>query len=145
MKWARSTTARVGALPLTSTFASAWGDRLYVGRVEPGEARARQFHTRLYRIVPELQFSPWIASVNNISTTRRAPSSAGNRGSVGFSSRGDLYVVYMQNWLDDPLLARIDTLDRRLATEASCIRAGSIGRRSTKRSGQAGRAFIHKK
>ena len=76
------------------------------------------FHTRLYRIVPELQFSPWIAWVNNIQYDTQS-------AVLGWQSRfrwilkpgNDLYVVYTQNWLDDPLQARPFTLDRRLATK----------------------------
>src|SRR4029079_11566440 len=74
-----------------------------------------RFHTRLYRIVPELQFSPWIAWVNNIQYDTQS-------AVLGWQSRfrwilkpgNDLYVVYSQNWLDDPLQARTYTLDRRL-------------------------------
>jgi hypothetical protein len=77
-----------------------------------------RFHTRLYRIVPELQFSPWVAWVNNIQYDTQS-------AVVGWQSRfrwilkpgNDLYVVYAQNWLDDPLQARTYTLDRRLATK----------------------------
>jgi hypothetical protein len=29
----------------------------------------------------------------------------------------DLYVVYTQNWLDDPLASRFSALDRRFATK----------------------------
>jgi Domain of unknown function (DUF5916) len=77
-----------------------------------------RFHTRLYRIVPELQFSPWMAWVNNIQYDTQS-------AVVGWQSRfrwilkpgNDLYVVYAQNWLDDPLQARTYTLDRRFATK----------------------------
>ena len=76
------------------------------------------FHTRLYRIVPELQFSPWLAWVNNIQYDTQS-------AVIGWQSRfrwilkpgNDLYVVYTHNWLDDPLQARTATLDRRFATK----------------------------
>ncbi len=76
------------------------------------------FTTRLYRLVPELQFSPWIAWVNNIQYDSQS-------GVVGLQSRfrwilkpgNDLYVVYTHNWLDDPLRNQIYTLDRRIASK----------------------------
>ena len=54
--------------------------------MEPRRARRGPVRTRLLRVVPELQFSPWVAWVNNIQTTRRAPSSGGSRAFVGSSS-----------------------------------------------------------
>ena len=76
------------------------------------------FTTRLYRLVGEAQFSPWIALVNNfqydsVSTV------------LGWQSRfrwivrpgSDIYVVYTHNWLDDPALSRLTTLDRRIASK----------------------------
>jgi len=87
---------------------------------EWNEVKLRQgsFHTRLYRIVPELQFSPWIAWVNNIQYDTQS-------AVLGWQSRfrwilkpgNDLYVVYTQNWFDDPLQSSIYTLDRRFATK----------------------------
>ena len=76
------------------------------------------FDTRLYRIVPELQFSPWIAWVNNIQYDTQS-------AIVGWQSRfrwilkpgNDLYVVYTHNWVDDPLQSRVYTLDRRAASK----------------------------
>ena len=76
------------------------------------------FTTRLYRVVPELQFSPWIAWVNNIQYDSQS-------AVVGWQSRlrwilrpgNDLYLVYTHNWLDDPLQNRIYTLDRRAASK----------------------------
>jgi hypothetical protein len=76
------------------------------------------FHTRLYRIVPELQFSPWMAWVNNIQYDTQS-------AVLGWQSRfrwilkpgNDLYIVYTQNWFDDPLQSSISTLDRRFATK----------------------------
>jgi hypothetical protein len=76
------------------------------------------FHTRLVRIVPELQFSPWIAWVNNIQYDTQS-------AIVGWQSRfrwimkpgNDFYIVYTHNWIDDPLQNRIYTLDRRAASK----------------------------
>ena len=77
------------------------------------------FHTRLYRVVPELQFSPFLSWVNNIQYDTVS-------GVAGWQSRfrwivkpgNDIYVVYTNNWLDDPLLAQFATQDRRLSTKA---------------------------
>jgi hypothetical protein len=76
------------------------------------------FTTRLFRVVPELQFSPWIAWVNNIQYDTQS-------AVVGWQSRfrwilkpgNDFYLVYTHNWLDDPLEHRIYTLDRRAASK----------------------------
>lgn len=77
-----------------------------------------QFETRLYRLVAETQFSPFIALVNNLQfdSVSRV---------LGWQSRfrwimrpgSDLYIVYTHNWQDDPLLARFATLDRRIASK----------------------------
>ena len=76
-----------------------------------------KFQTRLYRISPELQFSPWIALVNSIQydTVSRV---------LGWQSRfrwilkpgNDLYFVYTHNWLDDAALG-LQTQERRAATK----------------------------
>ena len=84
-------------------------------RVELAEG---SFNTRLYRVVPELQFSPWIAWVNNIQYDTQS-------SIIGWQSRfrwilkpgNDLYIVYTHNWVDDALLNRIYTLDRRAASK----------------------------
>jgi hypothetical protein len=84
-------------------------------RVELAEGR---FETRLLRIIPELQFSPWVAWVNNIQYDTQS-------AVVGWQSRfrwivkpgSDLYLVYTHNWLDDPLQNRTHTLDRRVASK----------------------------
>jgi hypothetical protein len=77
------------------------------------------FKTRLYRVVPEAQFTPFISWVNNIQYDTVS-------GVAGWQSRfrwivkpgNDIYVVYTHNWLDDPLLAQFATQDRRLSTKA---------------------------
>jgi len=84
-------------------------------RVELDEG---SFETRVYRFVPELQFSPWVAWVNNIQFDTQS-------NVLGWQSRfrwilrpgNDLYVVYTHNWQDDPLDRRMRTLDRRAASK----------------------------
>ena len=84
-------------------------------RVELKEGR---FETRLFRIVPELQFSPWVSWVNNVQYDTQS-------ALLGWQSRfrwivkpgSDLYVVYTHNWIDDPLQNRMSTLDRRAASK----------------------------
>ena len=84
-------------------------------RVELEEGR---FETRLFRVIPELQFSPWVSWVNNIQYDTQS-------AVLGWQSRfrwivkpgSDLYFVYTHNWLDDPLDDRIYTLDRRAASK----------------------------
>jgi hypothetical protein len=76
------------------------------------------FTTRLYRLVAEEQFSPFIAVTNNIQYDSQS-------GVLGWQSRfrwiitpgNDLYVVYTHNWRDDVLLDRFSTLDKRLASK----------------------------
>jgi hypothetical protein len=77
------------------------------------------FKTRLYRVVPELQFTPFLTWVNNVQYDTVS-------GVAGWQSRfrwivrpgSDIYIVYTHNWLDDPLLAQFVTQDRRLSTKA---------------------------
>jgi hypothetical protein len=84
-------------------------------RVELKEGR---FETRLFRVIPELQFSPWVSWVNNIQYDTQS-------ALLGWQSRfrwivkpgSDLYFVYTHNWVDDPLQHRFNTLDRRAATK----------------------------
>ena len=77
------------------------------------------FRTRLYRVVPELQFTPFLTWVNNVQYDTVS-------GVAGWQSRfrwivrpgNDIYIVYTNNWLDDPLLGQFATQDRRLSTKA---------------------------
>jgi hypothetical protein len=77
-----------------------------------------RFTTRLYRIVGETQFSPFIAVTNNIQYDSQS-------SVLGWQSRfrwimtpgNDLYVVYTHNWRDDPVGDRFSTLDNRLASK----------------------------
>ena len=84
-------------------------------RVELTEGR---FETRLFRIIPELQFSPWVSWVNNLQYDTQS-------ALLGWQSRfrwivkpgSDLYLVYTQNWVDDPLQNRLQPLDRKAASK----------------------------
>ena len=76
------------------------------------------FSTRLYRLVSETQLSPFIALVNDVQYDSQS-------AVLGWQSRfrwiltpgNDLYFVYTHNWLDDPLLNRFATLDKRAASK----------------------------
>ena len=75
------------------------------------------FQTRIYRLTPELQFSPWISFVNKIQYDNVSRV-------LGWQSRfrwilkpgNDFYFVYTHNWQDD-LMTGLRTLDRRAATK----------------------------
>jgi hypothetical protein len=77
-----------------------------------------RFKTKLYRVVGETQFSPFIALVNNIQYDTQS-------AVIGWQSRfrwivrpgNDIYVVYTHNWLDQPLFNRFETLDKRFASK----------------------------
>jgi hypothetical protein len=77
-----------------------------------------EFSTRLYRLVSETQLSPFVALVNDVQYDSQS-------AVVGWQSRfrwiltpgNDLYFVYTHNWLDDPLLNRLATLDKRAASK----------------------------
>ncbi len=77
-----------------------------------------RFTTRLYRVVADTQFSPFIALVNNVQYDTQS-------AQVGWQSRfrwivrpgNDVYVVYTHNWLDAPQFERFSTLDKRLASK----------------------------
>ncbi len=80
--------------------------------------REGHFITRLYRLVGEAQFSPFIAITNNIQYDSQS-------AALGWQSRfrwiitpgSDLYIVYTHNWQDDPVVDRFSTLDKRLASK----------------------------
>jgi len=77
---------------------------------------ADNFQVRLYRLVADTQFSPWLYLVNNVQFDSMSQV-------MGWQSRlrwiltpgNDLFVVYTQNWLDNELFDRFATLDRRAA------------------------------
>jgi len=85
-------------------------------KVQLAEGR---FYTRLYRGLSELQFSPFMAWVNNIQYDTQS-------AVLGWQSRyrwilrpgNDIYFVYNHNWLDDPLAARrFRSIDSRLSSK----------------------------
>ena len=80
--------------------------------------REGRFSTKLYRVIGETQMSPFIALVNDVQYDTQS-------SVLGWQSRfrwiltpgTDLYVVYTHNWLDDVVLDRLATLDRRAASK----------------------------
>jgi hypothetical protein len=76
------------------------------------------FRTRLYRVVGETQFSPFMTLVNNVQYDTQS-------AVLGWQSRfrwilrpgNDVYVVYTHNWQDQPSLNRFNTLDKRFASK----------------------------
>lgn len=78
------------------------------------DLRGGSFITRLYRLDARTQFSPWMSLTNNVQYDSQS-------GQVGWQMRfrwirrpgNDTYVVYTENWKDDPLDNRFATLDRR--------------------------------
>ncbi len=77
-----------------------------------------RFTTRLYRMVGETQFSPFMSLVNDVQFDTQS-------SMLGWQARyrwivtpgSDIYVVYTHNWLEEPLLDRFATLDRRAASK----------------------------
>jgi hypothetical protein len=73
-----------------------------------------RFQTRVYRLLTDTQFSPWIFIVNNVQYDTVS-------GVLGWQSRfrwtlrpgDDLFFTYTHNWIDDGLDDRFRTLDRR--------------------------------
>jgi hypothetical protein len=84
---------------------------------EIGLPQAR-FTTKLYRAILDTQFNPWIQLSNNIQYDSVS-------AVMGWQSRfrwilrpgNDLYVVYTHNWVDDPVLDRFITQDRKAASK----------------------------
>lgn len=76
------------------------------------------FTSNVYRIVAETQFTPFLTVVNNVQfdTVSRV---AGWQSRFRWIMRpgNDLYVVYTHNWLEDPILDRFATLDKRFASK----------------------------
>jgi hypothetical protein len=76
------------------------------------------FSSNVYRLTGEAQFSPFVTIVNNFQYDTQS-------AVLGWQSRfrwivtpgNDVYVVYTHNWLDDPLLSRFSTLDKRFASK----------------------------
>ncbi len=84
-------------------------------RVSLAEGR---FETRLFRVVADTQFNPWIYLVNNVQYDSVSDV-------LGWQSRlrwiltpgNDLFIVYTQNWIDSLELDRFTTQDRRAAAK----------------------------
>ena len=78
----------------------------------------RRFETRVFRVIGDTQFSPWIYLVNNIQFDSVSDM-------IGWQSRlrwiltpgNDLFLVYTQNWIDRLELDRFVTQDRRAAAK----------------------------
>ena len=76
------------------------------------------FETRLFRVIADTQFSPWIYLVNNVQYDSVSDV-------IGWQSRirwiltpgNDLFVVYTQNWIDSLELDRFTTQDRRASAK----------------------------
>ena len=76
------------------------------------------FALNVYRVVAETQFSPFVAVVNNLQYDNSSRV-------LGWQSRfrwiikpgTDAYLVYTHNFVDDPVLDRFATLDKRFATK----------------------------
>jgi len=104
-------TSNVRPMPgVLFTLAAEWN------KVQLAEGR---FYTRLYRALSELQFSPFMAWVNNVQYDTQS-------AVLGWQSRyrwilrpgNDIYFVYNHNWLDDPLAARrFRSVDSRLSSK----------------------------
>jgi hypothetical protein len=82
------------------------------------QLREGRFSTNVYRLIGETQLSPFVTLVNNIQYDTQSYV-------LGWQSRfrwivkpgNDLYLVYTHNWLDDTLLNRFSTLDKRVASK----------------------------
>jgi hypothetical protein len=106
-----SLTSNVRLMPgVLFTVATEWN------KVQLAEGR---FYTRLYRGMSELQFSPFMAWVNNVQFDTQS-------AVLGWQSRyrwivrpgNDIYFVYNHNWLDDPLTAnKFRSIDNRLSSK----------------------------
>jgi hypothetical protein len=86
-------------------------------RVELSEG---SFTTRLWRLILDNQFNPRAYIINNIqydSVSRVLGWQARFRWIL--TPGNDLYLVYQQNWLEDPTASTFGTLDRRAATKLS--------------------------
>ena len=76
------------------------------------------FQTRVYQLLVDNQLNPWIFIVNNIqydSVSDVLGWQVRLRWTV--SPGNDLFVIYTQNWLDDPIMNRFETQDRRGAAK----------------------------
>lgn len=77
-----------------------------------------RFDTQVYRVISDTQFSPWTFVVNTLqydSVSERLGWQARFRWTQ--TPGNDLFVVYTQNWVNEPVLDRFITQDRRAATK----------------------------
>jgi hypothetical protein len=80
--------------------------------------REGNFVSNVYRVIGETQFTPFITLVNNLQFDTVSHV-------AGWQSRfrwimkpgNDLHLVYTHNWLEDPVLDRFSSLDRRVASK----------------------------
>ena len=76
------------------------------------------FDTQVYRMISDTQFNPWIFLVNTLqydSVSDRLGWQARFRWTL--TPGNDLFVVYTHNWVNEPVLDRFITQDRRAATK----------------------------
>jgi hypothetical protein len=76
------------------------------------------FDTQVYRVISDTQFNPWIFVVNTLqydSVSDRLGWQARFRWTL--TPGNDLFVVYTHNWVNEPVLDRFVTQDRRAATK----------------------------
>ncbi|MEQ1757408.1 MAG: DUF5916 domain-containing protein [Vicinamibacterales bacterium] len=77
-----------------------------------------EFTTRLFRVVAETQFTPFMALVNNIQyDTQSAVAGWQSRFRWIVRPGNDIYVVYTHNWLDVPGVEGLVSQDKRIATK----------------------------
>ena len=77
-----------------------------------------RFDAQVYRVISDTQFNPWIFVVNTLqydSVSDRLGWQVRFRWTL--TPGNDLFVVYTQNWVNEPVLDRFITQDRRAATK----------------------------
>lgn len=108
----REVTANIGLRPRPGIRVQFEHERNEITLAEGG------FVTRLYRLISDTQFNPWMFVVANVQfdTVSKV---------LGWQTRlrwtltpgNDVFVVYTHNWIDDDRLSRFRTLDRRGAAK----------------------------
>lgn len=76
------------------------------------------FNTRIYRVISDTQFNPWMFVVSNVQFDT-VSKILGWQARFRWTLRpgNDVFVVYTHNWLDDERVGRFRTLDRRGAAK----------------------------
>jgi hypothetical protein len=78
-----------------------------------------EFATRIYRLISDTQFNPWIFVVANVQyDTVSAVLGWQTRFRWTLDPGNDVFFIYTHNWYEDPELDRFRTLDRRGAIKA---------------------------